>query len=252
MAKTKKQQQELQETAQQIFLAGLGALSRAEEEGSKFFQKLVQRGQAYDGPGADQLDVLKHQVESAMMGLRDKAAKAQSEAESTAQKARKGVTEQLSKAKQGVGSVVETVEGRVESAVTAALGSLGVPTRAELEDLQKSLKQLARNLDEAKKERKIASASTPAVEAVATGGGWYEVRVHGLVVDKVRGDEAATARVEQLRAQDFPSSGSETPEVTIAATGGGWYEVLVDGVAVDKVQGRRAAEAAVKRIEQNG
>jgi polyhydroxyalkanoate synthesis regulator phasin len=251
MAKKKKTQQELQEPAQQIFLAGLGALSRAEEEGSKLFQKLVKRGQAYDGPGAEQADAIRKELETRLAAIRERATDVQKEADKQAQAARSSVNQQVDRAKQGLGSVLEGIEGQLERAVTAALHGLGVPTRDEFAELQKSLRGIARDLDAARKERDVQRASVPDIEARSTGGGWYEIRVHGLVVDKVQGEDAAAARVEQLRAQDFSTGSDGAPgEITVAATGGGWYEVRVDGVAVDKVQGKRAAEAAVARLEQ--
>lgn len=251
MAKKKKTQQELQEPAQQIFLAGLGALSRAEEEGSKLFQKLVKRGQAYDGPGAEQAESIRKELEARLAAIRGRATDVQKEADKQAQAARASVNQQVDRAKQGLGTVLEGLEDQMERAVTAALNGLGVPTRDEFAALQKSLRDIARDIDAARKEREVHRAATPDIEARSVGGGWYDVRVHGLTVDKVQGEEAARARVEQLRAQDFSTGGDGQPgTVTVEATGGGWYEVRVDGVAVDKVQGRRAADAAVARLEQ--
>ena len=41
----------VKESVQSVFLAGLGALSLAEEEGSKLFKKLVKKGEKVDLPG---------------------------------------------------------------------------------------------------------------------------------------------------------------------------------------------------------
>lgn len=43
-------------------------------------------------------------------------------------------------------------------------------------------------------------ASVDADGINATGGGWYEITAAGEVVDKVRGEEAAQARLDELRA----------------------------------------------------
>ena len=40
--------QNVRDFARQIWLAGLGAFARAQDEGSKFFETLVQEGQAVD------------------------------------------------------------------------------------------------------------------------------------------------------------------------------------------------------------
>jgi poly(hydroxyalkanoate) granule-associated protein len=249
MANTTNQTQELRHSAQQIFLAGLGALSKAEEEGTKLFSKLVKKGQSYDGPGSEQARQIRQQIELQLDELAERAAEVQKDADKQAGKVKRAVDDQMSRARAGVDNVLEGIEDRIEKAVTTALHGLGVPTRDEFNRLEESLSRLAKNLDAARRERKVQQASAPDIEARATGNGWYEVRVHGVVVDKVRGEEAATARVKELRAQDF-SAGSQAGEVSIEATGGGWYEVRVDGVAVDKVQGRRAADAAVTRLEQ--
>ena len=42
---------DVKESVQNVFLAGLGALSMAEEEGSKFFNKLVKKGEKVELPG---------------------------------------------------------------------------------------------------------------------------------------------------------------------------------------------------------
>ncbi len=250
MAKTKQETQELQESAQRIFLAGLGALSKAEKEGSKTFKKLVKRGKKYDGPGADEAAAIRGQLEAQLDGLRKGAAEVQREADRQATKAKQVVEGQVGRAMQGLDGLVEGIEGRIEQAVTAALHGLGVPTRDEITELRASVRQLSKNLDAARQQREIARAAVPDVEALAVGGGWYEVRVHGLVVDKVQGEDDAAARVEELRAQDFSTGRTEAQTVTTEATGGGWYAVKVDGVVVDKVQGQKAADAAVARLEK--
>jgi len=246
------QKQELQESAQRIFLAGLGALSKAEEEGSKLFKRLVKKGEEYDGPGVEQAVAVRSQLETGMTQLRRRTTEVQEEADKQARKAKEAVDGQVNRARQGLDGLLEGLEGRIERAVTTALHGLGVPTRDEFDALQKSLRQLSKNIDAAKRERQIEHASVPDVEARSVGGGWYEVRVHGLAVDKVQGEEAAAERVQALRAQDFTTGDTEATSITAEATGGGWYEVRVDGVVVDKVQGRKAADAAIKRLETQG
>jgi len=248
MAKNK-QTQELQESAQQIFLAGLGALAKAEEESSKLFQKLVKRGKDYNGPGAEQAEAIRGQLESRLKEVRKGAQEAQKQADRQAKKARGTMNDQVDRARQGFESVLDEMEGQLETVVTRALKGLGVPTRDEFAELQKSLRQLSKNIDAARREREIEEAAAPAVDATSVGGGWYEIRVHGMVVDRVRGEKEAADRVEKLRAQDFGKTPPESVSVTVDATGGGWYEVKVDGIVVDKVQGRRAAEATVSRLE---
>jgi len=47
MAKKKPKKGELRESAEKVWLAGLGALATAEEEGGKAFKNLVRKGQRY-------------------------------------------------------------------------------------------------------------------------------------------------------------------------------------------------------------
>jgi polyhydroxyalkanoate synthesis regulator phasin len=244
------QTQELQESAQRIFLAGLGALSQAEKEGSKLFKKLVKKGEGYAGPGVEQVQTLREELDTRLDTLKKRASDVQHGADERASKAMNALDEQVSRARQGIDALVDGLEARVEQGVTAALHRIGVPTRDEFAELQKSLRQLSKNLDAAKRERQVVRDSVPDVEARASAGGWYEIRVHGLLVDRVQGEDAATRRVAELRAQDFSTGPQEAREITTEATGGGWYEVKVDGVVVDKVQGRRAADAAIMRLQQ--
>ncbi len=46
-----------------------------------------------------------------------------------------------------------------------------------------------------------AAERTSGVEAVKGGGGWYQIKLNGLVVEKVQGQDAADAAVARLEAQ---------------------------------------------------
>ena len=63
--KTKNVQEEIKESAHKIWLAGLGALAAAEEEGAKMFNNLVERGEAYESRGREELAKVKDKVEGA-------------------------------------------------------------------------------------------------------------------------------------------------------------------------------------------
>lgn len=86
---------EFRKSAHRIWLAGLGALSAAEEEGSKLFGMLVERGERYEAKG------------------RSKARQARAKASGTWEK----------------------IEAGFDEKVASALKRVGVPSRKEIEDL---------------------------------------------------------------------------------------------------------------------
>ena len=113
------------ESAMQIWLAGLGAFVKAQEEGSKLFESLVKEGEA-------------------MQARSKKTAK--------------------SKPKQATGKATETwdkLEHMFEERVSRALGRLGVPTRTDIEELTKRIEQLDKSVTKLTEASKpIAKRST--------------------------------------------------------------------------------------------
>ncbi len=61
----KKVHEEIKASAHKIWLAGLGALAAAEEEGSKIFNTLVEKGEGYESRGKEELAKVKDKVEGA-------------------------------------------------------------------------------------------------------------------------------------------------------------------------------------------
>src|SRR5215208_3927389 len=98
----KKIQEDLAESAHRIWLAGLGALAAAEEEGSKVFNRLVDRGKDVETRGKQQVQDVRGRAESAWGGVGDK----------------------------------------VDEKITAALHRLGVPTRDEIRELTRKVEEL--------------------------------------------------------------------------------------------------------------
>lgn len=107
--KAKELQMDLMDSAHKVWLAGLGALAVAEEEGGKLFSNLVERGEGLEKKG-------KQQVE----------------------KARGAVT--------GVKTVAEsywdTFERTLDDKVTGVIHRLGVPTKDEIETLTAKVENL--------------------------------------------------------------------------------------------------------------
>ena len=103
---TKNLQDELKESAHRIWLAGLGALAAAGEEGTKVFDRLVDRGREYETRG------------------RDEARKQYEGARSTADE------------------LWGTWSGKLDEAVTNALHRMGVPSRDEIRNLTQRVEEL--------------------------------------------------------------------------------------------------------------
>lgn len=110
-------QGELKDSVNKVWLAGLGALSTAEEEGSKLFKNLVERGEGYEAKN-------KERVQSVTDDLKSKI-------DDATQRARG----------QAEGSW-ERVEGKIEEAVASAFQKAGVPTRDEIATLTKRVDEL--------------------------------------------------------------------------------------------------------------
>jgi len=130
MSDNKDFQAEIKDNAHKIWLAGLGALQAAEEEGSKLFKNLVERGETFESRGRERYEDVKDQVE-------DVAEKAKDRAESTWDK----------------------VEARLDDAVTSALGRLGVPSRDEIATLTRRVEELTAVVEKLKPAKKASAAS---------------------------------------------------------------------------------------------
>jgi poly(hydroxyalkanoate) granule-associated protein len=111
-------QDELKESAHKIWLAGLGALAAAEEEGTKLFSRLVDRGRDVESRGKVEVDKAKDKAREARDKARDRAE-----------------------------SAWENVGNKVDEAVTAALHRLGVPTRDEIRTLTQRVEELTAKVE---------------------------------------------------------------------------------------------------------
>ena len=174
---------DVKDAVQKVFLAGLGALVVAEEEGSKVFKTLVKKGSKIDLPGLgmERIDAVRRQIGGA------------------AEDATEAVKGRASDVRFAAGEAADKTEDRVSEAVSSVMHRLGVPTRQEINDLTASVERLTKHVDRLKKERAAASKLT--MEAV--GGGWYEIRLGEVVVEKVQGKEdaeKALIRVQEQRA----------------------------------------------------
>lgn len=112
---TKKVHEDLRDSAHKIWLAGLGALASAEEEGTKIFNSLVERGEAYEIRGKEEVAKVRDKVE--------------------------GV---IGKAEASMGKLGESFDDKVAGTVQR----LGVPSRDEIETLTKRVEELTLKVDQ--------------------------------------------------------------------------------------------------------
>ncbi|HLE83455.1 MAG TPA: phasin family protein [Thermoanaerobaculia bacterium] len=119
---SKKAQREIKQSAQKIWLAGLGALAVAEQEGARMFDTLVERGRSWEGRGKERMGEARAKVEHA----------------------------------------VDDVEERVDSRVAAALRRFGVPTRDEIHELTRRVEELNAKLETLNLRPRKAPQGSPA------------------------------------------------------------------------------------------
>jgi poly(hydroxyalkanoate) granule-associated protein len=129
----KKVQEELKESVHRIWLAGLGALAAAEEEGSKIFSRLVDRGRDVESRGKVEVEKVKENVD------RFKA-----KAETT----------------------FESWGERFDERLTATLHRLGVPTRDEIRNLTQRVEELNAKIEQLKP--RVTPAAGPEVVSPTT------------------------------------------------------------------------------------
>lgn len=130
------------ESTRNIWLAGLGALSRAQAEGMRMFENLVKQGEA----------------------LESKTRKAASQ---TAAAAKGAATAKVREVKDGVGGTWDKLEQVFEARVARALTKLGVHSSADVERLSQRVDRLSEAVNElikatgSKAPRKTAASKTP-------------------------------------------------------------------------------------------
>lgn len=112
----------IKESARQIWLAGLGAYNKAEEDAGKIFDKLVKEGE---------------ELESTTRGVVEKRFKA---VEGTVEEVRGKATNTFGK-----------LEAVFDERVSGALKRLGIPTKKTLEALEARIDELEKELAARKK-----------------------------------------------------------------------------------------------------
>ncbi len=121
------------ESAQQVWLAGLGALSRAQSEGSRFFDSLVREGEAAEERSRESSsrgESLRDSVENTLGSARDRAA-----------------------------GTWDRVEKNFEDGVHRVLRRMDIPSRSDIEALNERLDAINRRLTRAESRAAHADAA---------------------------------------------------------------------------------------------
>lgn len=129
----------IMDSAQQIWLAGLGAFAKAQEEGTKLFDTLVREGVS-----------LEQKTRKLAMGKADEV--------------RDAVETGVSQVKERTQETWDKLEKVFEDRVSRSLGKLGVPGRRELNEIAERVEELAR---EVRKLKPARSAAAPAAKPAA-------------------------------------------------------------------------------------
>ena len=106
----------LSASARRIWLAGLGAIAEAEQRGDEIFETLVESGESYE-------KTLKEPIGKASGTFK----------------------ESVSTAKSKASSALHDLEGLVDKKVAAAMKTMGLASRAEVESLRREVARLKKD-----------------------------------------------------------------------------------------------------------
>ncbi|MEM8929831.1 MAG: phasin family protein [Acidobacteriota bacterium] len=129
---------ELRDSARKIWFAGLGALSAAEEEGSKLFRSLVEKGEQYEAKGRDAVSDARHDIDETVEKVRGRAE-----------------------------STWDRFEDQIDERLSGTLRRFGVPTREEIATLTQRVEELTRLVESLKDKAPAAKAKAPVKKAPA-------------------------------------------------------------------------------------
>jgi poly(hydroxyalkanoate) granule-associated protein len=130
----KKVQDDIMNSAHKVWLAGLGAVAMAEEEGGKLFSSLVDKGEKFEGKSIKQVG-----------------------------KARDTVSGMKTVAE----SYWDTFGRTIDEQVTAVIHRIGVPTKDEIETLTKKVEDLTIAVDNLRTKSSAKPKAAPAKKPAA-------------------------------------------------------------------------------------
>ncbi|WP_250658202.1 phasin family protein [Alkalimarinus coralli] len=112
----------IKDSARQIWLAGLGAYNKAEEDAGKIFDKLVKEGEEIENMTRGVVEKRIKVVEDTVEGVKEKA-----------------------------NGTIGKLESVFDQRVSKALQKMGIPTRAEIKELEAQIADLKKQLEESRK-----------------------------------------------------------------------------------------------------
>lgn len=122
MSDEKQLSEKIKDSARQIWLAGLGAYNKAEEDAGKIFDKLVKEGEEIENLTRGVVEKRIKVVEDTVEGVKEKA-----------------------------NGTIGKLESVFDQRVSKALQKMGIPTRAEIKALESQIAELKQQLEEARK-----------------------------------------------------------------------------------------------------
>lgn len=123
--------EKIRESARQIWLAGLGAYNKAEEDTEKFFEKLVKEGEEIENMTRGAVEKQFKAVEDTVDGVKDRVGEVRGRVE--------GVRERAS-------DTFGKLENVFDQRVSAALVRLGIPSKQQIKDLEARVAELEAKL----------------------------------------------------------------------------------------------------------
>jgi poly(hydroxyalkanoate) granule-associated protein len=173
------------ESAQHIWLAGLGAFAKAQDEGTRLFEALVREGVS-----------LEQKTRKLTAGKADEA--------------RGAVESAVGQVKERSQETWDKLEKVFESRVSRALNHLGVPGGSELKGLTARVEELAREVHKLNAKPAAKTASKPARSAAAKSGATRSVSiVKDELADVAR--ELESAQLKQVGAKRRGASATSKP-----------------------------------------
>ena len=155
MKSASKAADDVKETANKIWLAGLGALATVGDEGQKLFETLVARGESVEERGKEGVA---------------------------------GAKRMLGDAKQAASGAWQRLEGVIDEKVAKALNGVGVPTRDEIRSLSKRIAELTSKVEGTGKPKSTAakkngqtSSASPEVVGRRGRSGFFDAIVDAFV-----------------------------------------------------------------------
>ncbi len=210
--------EELKESAEKVWLAGLGALSAAQNESDKLFRKLVDRGKEFESRIKDEADDAKDKAED----------------------------------------MWEDLEKNLKGFVESAMKKVGIPVEEEIDKLGEHVDALTDRITRMANELAAEAAEAfdalreKAEKAAAQAKGEQEAAPKKPKAKKAKAKPKGKAKTKAKKAKKRKDSSKTIgkaktkPKVTMTHIGGGWYEIKKGGRLVSKVRGKANAQAEMK------